>query len=255
MRKKTLLVTELREKHQELACADFDVTISHKGKWGEFFGEGRKDAPLVVDYGMGRGGYIIALALKNPEYNYVGLEFKRDRITQACQKLILAAQESGDATLLDRVRFGHSTESNLSDIFADGEVSRVMVNCPDPNERARGRRRRLVHENNFTHVVDVLGGVDEDPVQAGDVHGFSEFWLKTDHRDYFEHALVEVSRLMDMYFVSCDYRDSENTSRTGYKEDEYWDAIKHFDDPVTEYEEKWNKEGRRFYVLRATYRG
>ncbi len=49
-----------------------------KGNWGkEMFGN---DHPIVLELGCGKGDYTIALALRHPEVNYIGVDIKGARL-------------------------------------------------------------------------------------------------------------------------------------------------------------------------------
>ena len=42
-----------------------------KGKWHEVF---QNDHPIHIEVGMGKGQFIIEMARRNPEVNYIGIE-------------------------------------------------------------------------------------------------------------------------------------------------------------------------------------
>ena len=44
---------------------------SHKGHWNEIFGN---DHPIRIEIGMGKGRFIMDLAARNPDINYLGME-------------------------------------------------------------------------------------------------------------------------------------------------------------------------------------
>ena len=47
--------------------------FSYKGKWHSFF---KNNNPIVLELGCGKGEYTIALAQKNPDKNYIGIDIK-----------------------------------------------------------------------------------------------------------------------------------------------------------------------------------
>ena len=49
-----------------------------KGKWAEVFGN---DNPINIEIGMGKGDFIINMAKKYPEFNFIGIE-KFDRYSR-----------------------------------------------------------------------------------------------------------------------------------------------------------------------------
>ena len=50
--------------------------FSLKGKWNTFF---KNDKPIVLELGCGKGEYTIALAQKNPDKNFIGIDIKGAR--------------------------------------------------------------------------------------------------------------------------------------------------------------------------------
>ena len=49
-----------------------------KGHWnGEMF---KQERPVVVELGCGRGEYTVDLGLRNPDFNYIGVDIKGARI-------------------------------------------------------------------------------------------------------------------------------------------------------------------------------
>ena len=60
-REKQLLKTSFPSKQPE----------QKKGKWAEVFGN---DHPIHIEVGMGKGQFIIEMAKRNPEINYIGIE-------------------------------------------------------------------------------------------------------------------------------------------------------------------------------------
>jgi tRNA (guanine-N7-)-methyltransferase len=222
MRRKQLLKDSV-VNFPDLAKGSYEDTKAMKGKWSDFFGN---DNPIVVDYGCGRGAYIIELGDQNKEINYLGLESKLDRITQACKKM-------GD---VKNVRFAKMEMADLSEVFDVGEISMVNVNCPDPLEKSTQSKKRVTGEDNFKALVSVLG-------EGG------KFRLKTDHRRYFEDALLIAMGIMRIDFLSLDYRNPDNTTTVGYRKNDYLGKIAKYKDPITEFESKWMRMGRPFYVF------
>jgi tRNA (guanine-N7-)-methyltransferase len=224
-----------RKKQYKDECDQCDAIIkgvdsakAYRGKWKNLFFDTTK--PLIVEIGCGRGGYLIELAKQHPEYNYIGVEYARDRTLQAHKKGV----DSG----ISNVKFVCIDMEKGEDIFTTGEVSRIIINCPEPQEKRRETKHRITHPKflSWYHSFLSVGG---------------ELWLKTDHRKFFEYSLIEIARLFELFFVSCDYRNTENLDLTGYSPRAYIEAKQIYNDPVTEYETEWLKEGRSFFVLRA----
>ena len=57
----------------------------HKGKWHSFF---ENNNPIVVELGCGKGEYTIALARKNPNKNYIGIDIKGARFWRGAKTAV-----------------------------------------------------------------------------------------------------------------------------------------------------------------------
>ncbi len=205
-----------------------EASNTYHGKWKGLFLE--PDKPIIVEIGCGRGGYLIEMAQQHPEYNYIGIEYARDRTMQAYNKGVDAG--------ISNIKFVCLDIEKGEKIFSKGEVFRIIINCPEPQEKRRETKHRVTHPKFLAWYNSFLS-----------VGG--ELWLKTDHRRFFEYSLIEIARLFEIFFVSCDYRNAENLDRTGYSPRAFIEAQKLYNDPITEYETEWLKEGRKFFVLRA----
>ena len=56
----------------------------NKGKWNEVFGNNN---PIMLELGMGRGSFIINMALAHPTVNYIGLELDKNQAAYAAQNI------------------------------------------------------------------------------------------------------------------------------------------------------------------------
>ena len=56
---------------------------SMKGKWSEFFGNTN---PIHIEIGMGKGQFIMELARRNPDINYLGIEKYSSVLVRAIEK-------------------------------------------------------------------------------------------------------------------------------------------------------------------------
>ncbi len=139
-----------------------------RGQWRrDYF---HNDNPIVLELGCGKGDYTLALARRNADANYIGVDRKGARLWRGCKD----ALEEG----LPNVAFLRITIDKLSDYFAPGEVDEVWVTFPDP--QLKSERKRLVSPRFVGYYKQILKG------GAGYVN------LKTDSRELYtyvkEHA-------------------------------------------------------------------
>ena len=102
-----------------------------KGRWGvEMFGN---DHPIVLELGCGKGDYTIALALRHPEINYIGVDIKGARLWKGA-KFATDKALPNVAFLRTRIEF-------IEAFFAPGEVSEIWLTFSDPQLRGSENAR------------------------------------------------------------------------------------------------------------------
>ncbi len=102
-----------------------------KGHWGqEMFGN---DHPIVLELGCGKGDYTIALALRHPEINYIGVDIKGARLWKGAKY----ATEEG----LPNVAFLRTRIEFISAFFGPSEVSEIWLTFSDPQLRGSENSR------------------------------------------------------------------------------------------------------------------
>ena len=174
------------------------------------------DAPIYLEIGCGKGRFIIETARRNPDINYLAIEREEGALIMATEKAMELS--------LPNLQFLDVDAAGLTNIFADGEIDRIYLNFSDPWPPNRQRKRRLTHSN-FLALYDCV------LAKNGQVH------FKTDNQHLFEFTLEEMCGYGWLIQNIClDLHNSEQ------------------DNIMTEYEEKFSKEGFRIYRLEASRR-
>ena len=102
-----------------------------KGRWGaEMFGNSH---PIVLELGCGKGDYTIALALRNPHINYIGVDIKGARLWKGAK----FATENA----LPNVAFLRTRIEFIGAFFGPGEVSEIWLTFSDPQLRGSENAR------------------------------------------------------------------------------------------------------------------
>lgn len=140
----------------------------HRGNYGSLFGN---DNPIEIEVGMGKGRFIMELAARNPEINYIGIERYSSVLLRALQKR--AELE------LPNIYFMCVDAIELGKFFAPGEVSGIYLNFSDPWPKDRHAKRRLTSPD-FMKVYDQILAKD----------GRVEF--KTDNQGLFAYSLEAI---------------------------------------------------------------
>ena len=103
-----------------------------KGQWKSLFGN---DNPLHIEIGMGKGRFIMEMASRNPQINYIGIE--------KYSSVLLRALEKSKETELSNLFFIRFDAEYLNDIFSSEELDRIYLNFSDPWPKDRHAKRRL----------------------------------------------------------------------------------------------------------------
>jgi tRNA (guanine-N7-)-methyltransferase len=123
--------------------------FSHKGKWHSFFGNNN---PIVVELGCGKGEYTIALAQKNPDRNYIGIDIKGARFWRGAKTAI---EED-----LPNVAFVRTQIELVDFIFAENEISEIWITFPDPQIKFQRTKHRMTNSSfmkKYHHILNEEG--------------------------------------------------------------------------------------------------
>ncbi len=211
-----------KKKHTEdrlAVCSALLVTEpeTRSGKWRNLFSEAenRENLPLHLEIGCGKGAFILEMARRNPETLFVAVEY--------CREAMLLAVEKVFAESLSNVLFLNADAAKLAEYFAPGEVDVIYLNFSDPWPKARHAKRRLTAPSFLSAYRTILkdGGYIRQ---------------KTDNVLLFESSLEN--------YASCGWR-CENLCRDLHASDENEENIR------TEYENTFSAKGLKICAVTA----
>ena len=90
----------------------------------------QNDYPVHIEIGMGKGRFLMALAQKNPQINYIGIERYTSVLLRAVEKLNIYIEEN--ESTLPNIRFICMDAQDIANVFAENEVDRIYLNFSDP---------------------------------------------------------------------------------------------------------------------------
>lgn len=187
-----------------------------RGKWSEVFGN---DHPLHIEIGMGKGQFLMNLAKRNPDINYIGIERYSSVLLRALEKY-----ETEEFCELTNVRFICMDANEIAEVFAPEEVDKIYLNFSDPWPKARHARRRLTSTQFLSQYEKVL-------VENGTVE------FKTDNRPLFEFSLEQV--------------EEAGWTLKAHTFDLHHDEVLNEGNIMTEYEAKFSAMGNPIHKLIA----
>lgn len=95
--------------------------------------------PLHLEIGCGLGDFVVELAARTPEKNFLAVDIYNKGCLKTCRKV-----ESAGLTNVRVMRI--EARSLLTRYLPPESLAAVYINCPDPWPKKRHRRRRLVDE-------------------------------------------------------------------------------------------------------------
>ena len=110
-----------------------DAGKPFKGEWATAFF--KNNNPVVLELACGKGEYTVNLATLFPDKNFIGIDYKGNRIWRGAK----TALEDG----VNNVAFLRIQIENLLDYFADGEVDEIWITFPDPQPQISREKKRL----------------------------------------------------------------------------------------------------------------
>lgn len=198
-------------QHTDYGRVDPDFPL--RGKWRtDYF---HNDNPIVLELGCGKGDYTIALAKRNPNVNYIGVDRKGARLWRGCKDALEGEMKN--------VAFLRITIDQIAGYFAPGEVDEIWVTFPDP--QIKNERKRLVSPRFVGHYRNVF------PEGGGCIN------LKTDSRELYQYVVESAP--------TYGWEILENVENV--YEQPCADILK---DVQTFYEKMWLAEGRTISFLR-----
>ncbi len=161
----------------ELSVCDFYIKSpdDYAGKWQTAF---KKEQPLYLEIGCGKGGFAGQFALLHPDYNIIALDIKIDMLGVGRRTIVRLFEESGktadDITNLVLVKY--NVEQLDAIIRPEDKIEGLFINFCNPWPRLKHKKRRLTYYKKLQMYKSFL--------QPG-----AEIRFKTDDDELFEESL------------------------------------------------------------------
>lgn len=181
-----------------------------KGRFKEIFGN---DNPIDVEIGMGKGDFVIGMAKKNPNVNFIGVEMFDSVIVRAVQKL--------ENEKIDNLRLIKMDANDIDQVF-EHEIRIIYLNFSDPWPKKRHAKRRLTSHTLLEKYDNIFKGE-------------KIIFQKTDNVDLFTYSIESLSTYG--YVL-------KNISLDLHKDNP-------LDNVMTEYEKKFKSIGTKICRLEA----
>lgn len=145
-----------------------------RSRWrSEGFGGKADEFPVDLEIGTGNGLHFAHRSIHFPERGLVGIELKYKPLIQSIRR----ARRAG----MENARMVRYNAYLIQDLFAPCEINDVFIYFPDPWEKSRQHKHRLIQDEFLRRLHEIQ--------RPG-----SRLYFKTDSRDYFEWSLERFQR-------------------------------------------------------------
>lgn len=187
----------------------------YKGKWNTVFNNNK---PICLELGMGRGSFIIEMAKKHPNINYIGLELDKSQTATAISNI------KNDR--INNLRMICADARNIIEYFGK-EIDTIYLTFSEPWPKKQDEKKRFTHES-YLKLYDRIFKKHKHII------------LKTDNKILFASAMESLSQ----YWYSFDKvsLDLHNDERK-------------IENVMTDFEKQYFKEHRNIYYVDASFKG
>ena len=187
---------------------------NYKNKWKDLFGNNN---PICLELGMGRGSFIIGMAKKFPNINFIGLEL--DKNQTAC-----AIKNIGDAKI-NNLKMICADALNIIEFFGK-EIDTIYLTFSEPWPKKQDEKKRFTSFN-YLKLYDRIFKKHKHII------------MKTDNKILFASSMETLSQ----YWYSFDKvsLDLHNDERK-------------IDNIMTDFEKQYFKEKRQIYYVDASFK-
>jgi tRNA (guanine-N7-)-methyltransferase len=205
-------------KNAKEIISDSDYLVknpeNNKNKWRQVF---NNNNPICLELGMGRGTFIIEMARKNPNINYIGLELDKSQMATAIKNI--------GTKKIPNLKMICSDANKIIDYFGK-EIDTIYLTFSEPWPKKQDEKKRFTAVN-YLKLYDRIFKKNKHII------------LKTDNKILFASALESLSSYWYTFDkVSLDLHHDE----------------RQIPNIMTDFEIQYYKEHRNIYYLDASFK-
>lgn len=186
----------------------------YKGNWKNLF---NNNNPICLELGMGRGSFIIEMAKKHKNINYIGLELDDNQIATALKNV--------EKENLSNLKMINANAEDLVSFFGK-EIDTIYLTFSEPWPKRHDEKKRFTHLN-YLKIYDHIFKKDKHII------------LKTDNKILFASSIESLSSYWYIFNkVSLDLHNDE----------------RNIENIMTDFERQYFKEGRPIYYIDAIFK-
>lgn len=164
----------------------FEQTIVHKSAFKKeipFEKMFSRKAPVVVEFGVGKGQFMREYAIKYPQKNFFGVEKVPKWVRHTGVRI--------DKAKLTNVKLVTCDAESLLEVMDNESVQEFYILFSDPWPKRRTHNRRIIQTKLIEQIHKRL-----------EPNG--KLYIATDHAEYFEWIVKIMTPFMEKHFKLCD---------------------------------------------------
>ncbi|MHC1724074.1 MAG: tRNA (guanosine(46)-N7)-methyltransferase TrmB [Aminipila sp.] len=187
-------------KERLAAFSEFSVADGKKmkGNWKNVF---NNDNDIYMELGCGKGQFSLKQAEMYPDRNYIAVEGQ--------ETVLLRALEKAAIVQLPNIRFMQAFVQDISEYFAESELSGIYLNFCDPWPKDRHAKRRLTHTKFLKGYATVIkdSGIVEFKTDNDALFEFSIGEIKANDFEILEYSRDIHSSAFPSKYITTEYED------------------------------------------------
>lgn len=188
---------------------------NYKNKWNSYFQNNNK---ICLELGMGRGDFIINMAKKYTNINFIGLEIDDSQMVSAVNKL--------SSLNLPNLKLINADAGDIAEFFGK-EIDTIYLTFSEPWPKKIDEKKRFTHPV-YLKLYDRIFKKQKHII------------MKTDNKGLFAHSLEYLSEYWYVFnIVSLDLHNDE----------------RNIESIMTDWEKKCLQDKKEIYYLDATFSG
>jgi tRNA (guanine-N7-)-methyltransferase len=179
------------------------------GHWSKSYF--KNENPVVLELACGKGEYAVNLARLFPGKNFIGIDYKGNRIWRGAK----TALEDG----VNNVAFLRIQIETILDYFAPGEVDEIWITFPDPQPQLSREKKRLTSPRFLEKYKQLLkpGGAVNLKTDNDDLHAYTSekinelgltLYIKTE--DLYHSEFADDVLSIKTYYEKKYLKDNKN---------------------------------------------
>ncbi len=210
------------QKELEEAKFYIDNPEENKGKWKSVF---KKERPLHLELGCGKGQFIANLAYKNPNISFIGVDLI-DTMLGLAKRNVEEVYHSNNREIDNVILTRCNIEQILTMMDEKDKVERIYINFCNPWPRGKHHKKRLTHPKQLElYKTFLIGGgeirfkTDDDNLFLDSLNyfenaGFKVIWktydlhnenvednIETEHEKMFSEQGIKIKALIAKYSI------------------------------------------------------